>query len=101
MYFIGQKPNLLPVGTKVNILECAKECVNYDNWFQDKQDMVGREFIIDKLVEENSGLGYIIDDMYFPHWCVSPIIDEKADKIKEAIKLLEDEGIVVNGKILK
>jgi hypothetical protein len=88
-----EKPEVLEVGTKVEILESILDTLG------ENEDLpVGKVSTIQKVVENNhglkyrgSGLKYRIESWLVPHYCVRPV--EKVEKVEEII--------TVNGKKYK
>lgn len=81
-----EKPDVLKVGTEVEILESIKDALG-----EIENLPVGGIAIIEKIVENNHGLKYRINTWYVPHYCVRPV-----EKVKE-----NKEIITVNGKKYK
>ncbi len=86
------KPDLLEVGTEVEILESARDCGEYDEWSESHKEMIGEVFRIDFVQDDSNNIYYefYTDIPYkgashcFPHYCVRPV-----EKVEE-----EDESIV-------
>ena len=88
-----EKPEVLEVGTEVEILENARDCGSYESWGYDCKDCVNTTNIIDTVIDTQYGLSYRFKNSYtFPHYSVRPI-----EKMEEK----EEEIITVNGKKYK
>lgn len=85
---IYEKPEVLKVGTEVEILENARECGNYE----DRDEIViGKIIPIMSVMDNRGGIYYGFDAHCFPHYCVRPV-----EKLEE-----KEEIITVNGKKYK
>ena len=71
------KPPLLKVGDRVEILEIAKECGDYDEWDKEKQQMVWKVYTIKRVYDDYNGILYDIDGYNFTHYCVCLAGEEK------------------------
>ena len=80
-----EKPELLEVGTEVEILKSGANRRFLATW----------ENIIDEVRYDDYGIYYLINGYSFPHYCVRPV--EKVEKVEEK----EEEIITVNGKKYK
>ena len=95
-----EKPEVLEIGTEVEILESARNCGEYDDWSESNKEMIGKIFKIDFVQDDSTNIYYefYTDIPYkgashcFPHYCVRPI-----EKVEEK----EEEIITVNGKKYK
>lgn len=90
-----EKPEVLEVGTEVEILESARDCGDYKRWGM-IEDMIGKTFEIEDRDDGISGVNYLINSLYtIPHYCVRPVekVDEKEDIITvngKKYKLIEE-----------
>ena len=84
---IYEKPEVLEVGTEVEILESARECGDYDGWNHEQKNMIGKIGKVISFYDKNDGIVYWVKNgnyaYYFPHYCVRPV--EKVEE-KEEIK---------------
>lgn len=89
---LPMKPKVLPVGTKVKILDIVKECGHYDEWEDKKKNM--KHGVIETVYNDANGIAHHIDGYIFPSYCVVPDFDEEDVCTKEDTR----ERIVLNGK---
>lgn len=94
-----QKPQVLPVGTKVEILESARECGDYEYWDQDKKDMIGNHYTIIYVHDHSEGLFYETDTYTFPHYCVRPVT-EKERTLEDVLAGLSDQDKEIISKVI-
>jgi hypothetical protein len=80
-----EKPELLEVGTEVEILKSGANRRYLATWMN----------IIDEVRYDDYGIYYLINGYSFPHYCVRPV--GKVEKVEEK----EKEIITVNGKKYK
>lgn len=80
-----EKPEVLEVGTEVEILESSRGIANYS------EDAL-KNGLIQAFDDCAWGLYYKINNHHFPHYCVRPV-----EKVEEK----EEEIITVNGKRYK
>lgn len=96
----AEKPPVLKVGDKIQILEVAKECGNYEDWDKEKKDMVGTVGEIKEVIDNSQGVYYWIWNKdksnwwNFPHYAVCLAVDEPAEEEPE-------ETLEINGKKYK
>ena len=87
-----EKPEVLEVGTEVEILESARDCGDYERWGT-MEDMIGKTFEIEDRDDGISGVNYLINSLYtVPHYCVRPV--EKAEEKEEAKGIPEFEDTI-------
>ena len=89
-----EKPEVLEVGTKVEILESVKDVGYYrtSQNIEEITDQIGTLNIIDEVRDDDYGIYYETKKGYrFPHYCVRPV--ERVEEKKEII--------TVNGKKYK
>lgn len=92
------KPEVLPVGTYVKILQNIKDCGDYNEWTDFRKNYIGRKFIICKVNDNCFGVYYSIaeisdnicnyEGIVFPHYAV-----QKCNSLKP-------ETVEANGKIV-
>jgi len=87
------KPEVLKVGQKVRIMESARECGDYDDWFDSKKDTIGTIGKIEFVKDYYEVLSYTIDGYDYPHYCVMPVEEEEE---KETLELLNKVEAVQN-----
>lgn len=85
---IPQKPKVLEVGTKVRILDIAREVEDYGFRSDATRYMVGKDYDIEEVMDNFNGVYYRIAEYTFPSYCVVP-----SDCLEE------EETIEVNGKV--
>ncbi len=90
----GVKPQLFEVGDLVEVCESARECGDFEDWNREKKDMIGKQYIIDKVKDDSYGIRYMISDFYlFPHYALKKVI-EAPKPIKKSVTLeLTDEQL--------
>jgi hypothetical protein len=78
-----EKPEVLEVGTEVEILESARECRSYLSWKHKQKSMIGEIGEVTSSYDKDDGIAYWVEnnnDIYFfPHYCVRPVekVEEK------------------------
>jgi hypothetical protein len=79
-----EKPEVLEVGTEVEILESARDCGDYER-SPGMEDMIGETFKIEDRDDGISGVNYLINSLYtIPHYCVRPVekVEEKEENLQ-------------------
>lgn len=98
-----QKPEVLPVGTKVEILESARKCGDYKDWSDDKTSMQGKSATIVRAYDTTEGVFYEVStgSFYccFPHYCVRPV-EEKERTVEDVLAGLSDEDKEILSKVM-
>jgi hypothetical protein len=84
-----QKPEVLKVGQKVRVMESARECGDYDEWFDSKKDTIGTIGKIEFVKDYYDVLGYTIEGYDYPHYCVMPVEEEEVQEIPALENTLE------------
>jgi hypothetical protein len=84
---------LFKVGDKVDIMENARECGDYESWDKQKKEMVGKKgFEIRRIYNCWNGISYDIEEDDFPHHTLSPHIEntpaEEEEEMSELQKIL-------------
>jgi hypothetical protein len=89
-------PKLLPVGTKVVVLENLRDfSLNNDCFTTNHIDMIGQSGC---EIKDNDQTDYIVwnndksDWWRFPHWAVAPIEETEPHKYQEVIDLIEESN---------
>jgi len=84
-----EKPEVLKVGTEVEILESARDVEYYRENIKEITDQIGALNIIDEVRDDDYGIYYETKKGYrFPHYCVRPV-----EKVEEKIDFEEMKGI--------
>ena len=92
---IPMKPKVLPVGTKVRILECP----NFDGLYQGRKEMLCGIFRITDVNDDSYGVSYFVGledniSIALPSYCVVPVFeDENPEKkaLQDNIERMEKE----------
>lgn len=105
---ITEPPKMLPVGTKVEILENVRDIAKKKSWIETSMNMIGESGF--EIKNTYNGDRYEIwnydktDYSIFPHWAVAPVYEEES-KVSlsddEMIAELEKRGKIISGKIVK
>lgn len=89
---IPMKPKVLPMGTKVKILDIVEEVGRYTDWCSDSKKV--RKGIIVKTCDEGRGVFYEVksvnvptDVVIVPAYCVVPDFSEESEAHKKAEEL--------------
>ncbi len=123
--------NMLKVGDKVDVLEELENIKSYDKYYDIDKVAGKKNLSIQTVVDQEVGQSYGLNEcqILVPAWAVVPHIEEKEgcacschtedrggscycykncpylksleDQIKAAINLLEDNGLLIDGKILR
>lgn len=94
---IPMKPKVLPVGTKVRILEIAREVGGFDEWENKKKEMVGKIGVITEVNDGSSGVYYGVWNgdktvwLYIPAYAVAPVFEEEKPDTWNELKQLADK----------
>ena len=97
-------PKMLEVGDMVQILDIAKECEGYESWHHEAKDMVGGVLNIRNVASTY----YCVWNKdktcswNFPHWAVAKAPETKHSQqdIENANKLLQEAGVLQDGKVI-
>jgi len=97
-------PKMLEEGDMVQILDIAKETKDYECWGDAQKEMVGGVFEIDDVASTY----YCVWNKdktcswNFPHWAVAKAPETKHSKqdIENAKKLLQEAGVLQDGKVI-
>lgn len=105
---ITEPHKMLPIGTKVEILENVRDIAKKKSWIETSMNMIGESGF--EIKNTYNGDRYEIwnydktDYSIFPHWAVAPVYEEES-KISlsddELIAELEKRGKIISGKIVK
>jgi hypothetical protein len=75
-----QKPEVLEVGTKVKIIESARDIGKYDTLGIKGERQISNIYTISEVIDNFSGVSYeTYNGKLFPHYCVMPVEEEKED----------------------
>jgi len=101
---IPRNPAILPVGTKVRIDEIARESEYFQEWDKGAKDMVGEIKVITGIMNRQGQ--YNVDGYNIPRLCVVPVLEDETKTVdeltdEELIALVEERGLVKQGKILR
>lgn len=80
------KPEVYEIGDTVEILLNIKECGKYYLFDDEKKEMIGKEYKIEHVIDNNAGVHYVILDCYFPHYCVKKIETPVVEMTQEQIE---------------
>jgi len=86
---IPTKPNYKP-GDLVTILPIARESDGYNDWCQEKKDMI--DLGTYEIQDESNGICWVYNKdkseyFYFPAWAVAPAFADEVAEIEKAEKL--------------
>jgi hypothetical protein len=86
---IPTKPNYQP-GDLVTILPIARESAGYNDWCQEKKDMI--DLGTYEIQDESNGICWVYNKdkseyFYFPAWAVAPAFADEVAEIEKAEKL--------------
>jgi len=70
-------------------MESARECGDYDEWFDSKKDTIGTIGKIEFVKDYYDVLGYTIEGYDYPHYCVMPVEEEEVQEIPALENTLE------------
>jgi hypothetical protein len=77
--FENIKPEVYEVGDIVEVLKVAREIGGYEGWPEGKKDMIGKQFRVEKVYDEITGVSYTLQniDVYclFPAYAVRKVVD--------------------------
>jgi hypothetical protein len=87
------------VGDTVEVLEVAREVGNYEYWWEEKKEMIGKQFCIERVCDNEYGTYYGLNEWVFPHYTVRKVVDFAETEPEPEPK--PDEIIELNGKKYK
>ena len=75
-----QKPEVLKVGTRVEILESARDALRNSDFKEFKEDLIGTIQEIEFIYDNTAGIYYGVSGFdLLPHYCVKPVDEEKPE----------------------
>jgi hypothetical protein len=106
--FQNIKPEVYNRGDMVEVLEVAREVANYEDWDDEKKEMIGKQFCIERAYTDLGGVCYGLGDYYLPHFAVRKVVDfaelekPKPEPEKKTVTLeLTDEQLEKIKEVLK